>query len=213
VTDAVYDAGFGSGSRIYERVDSRLGMTPAQYRARGQGVTVACGSAKTPLGTLMVGATDRGVCFVQFGESHETLLAAIRSEYPAAEVREMSRPYSPQFDAWMRSLLDHLAGAPQSLDVPVDVRATAFQLKVWRYLQSIQRGEVRTYAEVARAVGSPGAVRAVGRACAANPVALVVPCHRVIRGDGGLGGYRWGPERKRALLDREGRATRAHPPR
>ena len=206
VTDALYGAGFGSSSRLYERVDTRLGMTPVQYRAGGSGVAISCGSAKTPFGTLMVGATDRGVCFVQFGESHAALLAAIRAEYPAAGIAEMRRPYPAPFDAWIESLVDHLADARQSIDVPMDVRATAFQLKVWRYLQSIPAGEVRSYAEVARGIRRPAAARAVARACAANPVALVVPCHRVIRGDGGLGGYRWGLERKRALLDRERRA-------
>ena len=206
VTDAIYGAGFGSSSRVYERVDTRLGMTPIEYRAGGKGVTISCGSAKTPLGTLMIGATTRGVCFVEFGDSHEALLAAIRAEYPAAIVVEMRKPYPAQFDAWMTSLVDHLADARQSLDVPIDVRATAFQLKVWRYLQSIPSGDVQTYAEVARAIGQPAAARAVGRACATNPVAIVVPCHRVIRGDGALGGYRWGLERKRVLLDRERRA-------
>jgi AraC family transcriptional regulator of adaptative response/methylated-DNA-[protein]-cysteine methyltransferase len=206
VTDAVYEAGFGSSSRLYERVDSRLGMTPAQYRSGGTGVAIACASAATPLGRLMVGATDRGLCFVQFGESHEQLLAAIRAEYPAAGIEEMRKPYPAQFDAWITALVGHLADASQSLDVPIDVRATAFQLKVWRYLQSIPPGDVRTYGDVATGIGAAAAVRAVGRACAANPVALVVPCHRVIRGDGSLGGYRWGLERKRALLDRERQA-------
>jgi len=206
VTDAIYGAGFGSSSRVYERVDTRLGMTPREYRSGGKGVTISCGSAKSPLGTLMVGATDRGVCFVQFGESHDALLAAIRAEYPSAIVIEMRKPYPAQFDAWMTSLSDHLADARQSPDIPMDVRATAFQLKVWRYLQSIPPGDVRTYAEVARGIGRPSAARAVGRACASNPVALVVPCHRVIRGDGALGGYRWGLDRKRVLLDRERRA-------
>jgi AraC family transcriptional regulator of adaptative response/methylated-DNA-[protein]-cysteine methyltransferase len=206
VTEAIYDAGFGSSSRVYERVDTRLGMTPAEYRAGGAGVAISCGSASTPLGTLMVGATDRGVCFVQFGESHAALLAAVRAEYPGALVLEMRTPYPRQFDAWMTSLVGHLSNARQAVEVPMDVRATAFQLKVWRYLQSIPSGEVRTYAEVARDIGAPAAARAVGRACATNPVALVVPCHRVIRGDGALGGYRWGLERKRVLLDRERRA-------
>lgn len=206
VTDAMYGAGFGSSSRLYERVDTRLGMTPTQYRAGGQGVLISCGSSATPLGMLMVGATDRGVCFVQFGDSHEALLASLRAEYPAAVVEPMRTPYPPQFDAWMTALVDHLADARVELHVPMDVRATAFQLKVWRYLQSIPAGDVRTYAEVARELGQPTAARAVARACATNPVAILVPCHRVIRGDGSLAGYRWGIERKRVLLDRERRA-------
>ena len=207
VTDAIYDAGFGSSSRLYERVDTRLGMTPGQYRAGGQGVAIACGFAKTPLGLLMIGATSRGVCFVEFGDSHDELLGAIRAEYPAALVTEMRRPYPAQFDAWMRALVDHLSDARQAIDVPLDVRATAFQLKVWRYLQRIPAGQVQTYQEVARGIGHPSAARAVGRACATNPVSIVVPCHRVIRGDGALGGYRWGLDRKRVLLDRERRAA------
>jgi AraC family transcriptional regulator of adaptative response/methylated-DNA-[protein]-cysteine methyltransferase len=206
VTDAAYGAGFGSSSRLYERVDTRLGMTPTQYRAGGRGVAISCGTARTPVGLLMVGATDRGVCFVEFGDSHEALLATLRAEYPAATITPMQRPYPPQFDAWMDALARHLDDARVDLQIPIDVRATAFQLKVWRYLQAIPAGGVRTYAEVARDLGQPTAARAVARACATNPVAIVVPCHRVIRGDGGLAGYRWGVERKRVLLDRERRA-------
>lgn len=209
VIEATYDAGFGSSSRVYERVDTRLGMTPAQYRSGGHGVRISCGSAETPLGTLMVGATDRGVCFAQFGASHDTLLAALRSEYPSAAIEEMRRPYPAQFDAWITSLVRHLEDARVSTDVPIDVRATAFQWRVWRYLQAIPSGEVRSYAEVARGIGHPAAARAVAAACAANPVAIVVPCHRVIRGDGSLAGYRWGIERKRVLLDHERRARAA----
>ncbi len=205
VTTAMHGAGFGSSSRLYERVDTRLGMTPTQYRAGGRGVLISCGSAPTPLGLLMVGATDRGVCFVQFGDSHEALLASLRAEYPAAAIEPMRAPYPPQFDAWMASLVRHLEDARVDVQVPIDVRATAFQLKVWRYLQSIPAGDVRTYTEVARDLGQPTADRAVARACATNPVAIVVPCHRVIRGDGSLAGYRWGLERKRVLLDRERR--------
>ncbi len=203
ITDAVYEAGFGSSSRLYSRVDTRLGMTPAQYRAGGQGVQISCGSAATPLGTLMVAATDRGLCFVQFGETHAALLGALRAEYPSADIAEMRKPYPAQFDAWMAAVVDHVKDVRQPLDVPMDVRATAFQLAVWRYLQTIPSGEVRTYTEVARDLGRPTAARAVARACATNPVAVVVPCHRVIRSDGSLAGYRWGIERKRVLLDRE----------
>jgi AraC family transcriptional regulator of adaptative response/methylated-DNA-[protein]-cysteine methyltransferase len=127
----------------------------------------------------------------------------LRAEYPAAAIEQMRRPYPAQFDAWMTSLVRHLDDARVDVQVPIDVRATAFQLKVWRYLQSIPAGDVRTYTEVARDLGQPTAARAVARACATNPVAIVVPCHRVIRGDGSLAGYRWGLERKRVLLDRE----------
>jgi AraC family transcriptional regulator of adaptative response/methylated-DNA-[protein]-cysteine methyltransferase len=203
VTDAVYEAGFGSSSRVYERVDSRLGMTPSEYRAGGKGATISYAFAETPLGRLLLGATDRGLCFLQFGESHDELLAALKREYPLASLEEMRESQSPQFQLWMESLARYLRGDRTSLDLPVSVRATAFQSKVWRYLQAIPEGEVRSYSEVAGAIGEPRATRAVGRACASNPVAIVIPCHRVIRGDRGLGGYRWGLERKRRLLEQE----------
>jgi AraC family transcriptional regulator of adaptative response/methylated-DNA-[protein]-cysteine methyltransferase len=207
VTDAIYGAGFGSSSRVYERVDTRLGMTPAEYRAGAEGVQISYVSVESPLGLMMVGATDRGLCFVQWGETREELLGLLRREYPAAELQEMKQPYSSEFTLWMDALGHHLSGAELHLDLPVDVRATAFQLKVWRYLQSIPYGEVQSYSEVASAIGQPTAARAVARACASNRVALVIPCHRVIRGTGELGGYRWGLERKRVLIDRE-RANR-----
>ena len=209
VTDAIYEAGFGSSSRVYERANTRLGMTPSEYRTGGKGVTIACVSRNTPLGLMMVGATDRGLCFVQFGDSHKQLLGMLRKEYPAATVEEMKTPYPAQFDVWMNALSSHLQGVEQHLDLPVDVRATAFQLKVWRYLQSIPYGEVQSYADVATAIGRPTATRAVARACASNRVALVIPCHRVIRRNGGLGGYRGGVQRKRLLIDRE-KAARAY---
>jgi AraC family transcriptional regulator of adaptative response/methylated-DNA-[protein]-cysteine methyltransferase len=203
VTSALYNVGFGSSSRLYERVDTRLGMTPSAYRAGGTGVGITCATAETPLGLLMMGATDRGLCFVQFGASHDSLLATLRREYPAAAIDELRKPYPPPFERWMGALVAHLAEARDSLDLPLDVRATAFQLKVWRYLQTIRPGQVESYEEVARGIGRPGAARAVAGACAANQVALVIPCHRVIRGDGSLGGYKWGLDRKRTLLDRE----------
>jgi len=203
VTEAVYASGYGSSSRVYERADSRLGMTPATYRAGGRGLTISCASATPPLGRLMVAAADRGVCFVQFGASDAALLHALAREFPGAEIQRLRTPYSRQFKAWMTAVLDHLRGVPDRPDVPLDVRATAFQMQVWRYLQSVPPGEVRSYADVARDLGRPAAARAVARACASNTVAIVIPCHRVIRGDGGLGGYRWGIERKKVLLARE----------
>jgi AraC family transcriptional regulator, regulatory protein of adaptative response / methylated-DNA-[protein]-cysteine methyltransferase len=208
VTEAVYDAGFGSSSRVYERADTRLGMTPMQYRRGGQGVAITYASAPTPLGLLMIGATDRGICFVQFGDSEEELSAALRREYPAAQIAPMASPYPPEFERWMTALTRHLAGAQPRLDLPLDIRATAFQMRVWNYLQSIPYGEVQSYGEVAAAIGKPSAVRAVARACASNTVALAIPCHRVIRGTGELGGYRWGLGRKRALIDGERKNAR-----
>ena len=204
VTDAIYDAGFGSSSRVYERVDTRLGMTPAQYRGGGKDVAISYVSVESALGRMMIGATDRGLCFVQFAASNADLLALLRAEYPAARLEPMREPHPEPFERWMTALREHLAGQQQTrLDLPLDLRATAFQMKVWRYLQSIPYGSVQSYSEVATAVGQPKAARAVARACAANRVALVIPCHRVIRGTGELGGYRWGLDRKRVLIDQE----------
>jgi AraC family transcriptional regulator of adaptative response/methylated-DNA-[protein]-cysteine methyltransferase len=208
VTDAIYESGFGSSSRVYEQTDERLGMTPAEYRAGGRGLAISAVSFESPVGRLMVAATDRGLCFVQFGDSHEELLARLRAEYPEAtiEASETSEPAFPApLDRYVEALRKHLAGEQPHLDLPVAVRATAFEQKVWSYLQSIPYGEVRSYSAVAEAIGQPAAVRAVARACAANRVAVVIPCHRVIRANGDLGGYRWGMERKRGLLAGEAR--------
>lgn len=203
VTDAIYEAGFASSSRVYERVDTRLGMIPSEYRAGGKGTRVSYVSVDSPLGRMMMGATDRGLCFIQFAESDEELLALLQKEYPAADLQPMPEPYSDQFQLWMASLAKHLRGEQPDLDLPMDVRATAFQLNVWKFLQTIPYGKVYSYSEVAAGIGKPSAVRAVARACASNTVAIIIPCHRVIRGDGGLGGYRWGLSRKRTLIDRE----------
>lgn len=209
VTDAIYDAGFGSGSRVYERVDTHLGMTPREYRDGGRGVSISYATAPTPLGRLMLGATDRGLCFVQFGDSDEALVEALRREYPAAAFAPMGEAQREAFARWMGALESCVRGQAPSEALPLDVRATAFQAAVWRYLQSIPTGESRTYGQVAEAIGRPGASRAVARACASNRVALVIPCHRVIRGTGEAGGYRWGAQRKRALLQAEQAAAGA----
>lgn len=203
VDAAVYDAGYGSASRVYEQAISRLGMTPAQYRRAGEGVAVSFASLQTPAGLMMIGATDRGICFVQFGNTETELLAKLRAEYRNARVEPMQTPPHPQFAQWVNAIARHVSGDQPHLDLPLDIRATAFQLRVWKYLQSIPYGDVRSYSEVADAIGSPKGARAVAGACANNPVAVVIPCHRVIRGTGELGGYRWGLERKRALIDRE----------
>jgi AraC family transcriptional regulator of adaptative response/methylated-DNA-[protein]-cysteine methyltransferase len=203
VTAAVMDAGYGSTSGVYGRADARLGMTPKQYRRGGDGVTISYASARTPLGLILAGATDRGLCFIQFGEDEASLRERLRAEYPLARLEPMREPHDPQFDAWIAALNRHLAGEQQKLELPLDVRATAFQLRVWNYLTTIPYGQVRSYAEVATAIGRPGASRAVARACASNTLAVAIPCHRVIRGDGHLAGYRWGLARKRALLERE----------
>lgn len=207
VTEAVYDAGYGSSSRVYERADTRLGMTPMQYRQGGRDLAITHVTVDSPLGLMTVGATDRGLCFLQFGDTREELLSALEREYPAARLEAMPEPYPPAFRQWMEALTRHLAGTEPHLDLPLDIRATAFQMRVWNYLQSIPYGAVQSYGEVAAGIGRPSATRAVARACASNTVAVVIPCHRVIRGTGELGGYRWGLTRKRTLIDRE-RATR-----
>ena len=212
VTAAVYDAGYGSSSRVYERADTRLGMTPKQYRQGGHNVTITYTTVNSPLGLLMIGATDRGLCFVQFGENADGLLASLRREYPAATLEPMREPRDPLFDKWVEALNRHLDGNQPRLDLPLDIRATAFQMRVWNYLQSIPYGEVQSYSEVAAAIGAPNAARAVARACASNRTAIVIPCHRVIRGTGELGGYRWGLARKRALIDRERKLGQAVSP-
>jgi len=208
VTVAIYDAGYGSSSRVYERADTRLGMTPKQYRLGGAEVVITYASVDSRVGRMMIGATDRGLCFVQFGESDAALLAELKKEYPAARYEAMREPSHPDFRRWIGALTRHLSGQQPRLDLPLDIRATAFQMRVWTYLQSIPYGQVQSYGEVAAGIGKPSAVRAVASACARNRVAILIPCHRVIRGTGELGGYRWGLARKRALIDRE-RAARA----
>jgi AraC family transcriptional regulator of adaptative response/methylated-DNA-[protein]-cysteine methyltransferase len=203
VLQSIFAAGFGSTSRVYERVGTRLGMTPSTYRAGGERVGITFVSVPTRLGLLMIGATDRGLCFVQFGESEDALTAILRQEYPAADLATATEPWPEPLRAWIQALHDHLEGVQPHLDLPLDIRATAFQMRVWRYLQSIPRGEVRSYAQVAEAIGQPSAARAVAGACARNRLALVIPCHRVIRGTGEPGGYRWGAARKQALLELE----------
>lgn len=208
VAEAVYDAGFGSSSRVYERADTGLGMTPNQYRRGGEGVQITYVAEQMVLGLMMIGATDRGICFLQFGESQDELFAALKKEYPLAQLKKAGQP-GPQFSAWMEALRNHLAGQVSGAthQIPLDIRSTAFQMRVWNYLQTIPAGHVQSYKEVASGIGRPSAVRAVARACATNTVAIVIPCHRVIRGTGDLGGYRWGLARKRALIDLERRVV------
>jgi AraC family transcriptional regulator of adaptative response/methylated-DNA-[protein]-cysteine methyltransferase len=203
VLGATFDAGYGSTSRVYEQVDGGLGMTPRAYRAGGAGETLTHAVRRTALGLLMMAATPRGVCFVQFGESPEALLAQLSAEFPHAELIPAGAEAQAPLDAWMAALDDHLSRAGPRPDLPLDLRGTAFQLAVWRFLLSVPAGAVVSYSEVATGAGAPRAVRAAASACAANRLAVLVPCHRALRADGGLGGYRWGLERKRALLDAE----------
>jgi len=209
IIDAVFAAGFGSTSRIYEQVDARLGMTPSAYRAGGEGETIAYACRRSVLGPIMMGGTERGVCFVQFGDDDAALLEQLKSEYPNAALIPSSAVASPQLDAWIAALDAHLSAGGSRPDLPLDLRGTAFQIRVWRFLMRIKEGEVVSYSDVARGIGAPKAVRAAASACAANRIAVLIPCHRVLRGDGGLGGYRWGSDRKRALIDAERRSSTA----
>jgi AraC family transcriptional regulator of adaptative response/methylated-DNA-[protein]-cysteine methyltransferase len=199
VAAAMYGAGYGSSSRLYERAPAQLGMTPGEYRSGGRGMKLGYTIVASPLGRLLVAATERGVSAVCIGDSDAKLTAALREEYPAAEIVSGSEHLAQ----WTRDIVRHLQGALPHLDLPVDIRATAFQWRVWQELRRIPRGATRSYGEVARRIGRPRAVRAVARACATNPVAIVIPCHRVVRADREPGGYRWGAQRKRELLARE----------
>jgi len=199
VTTALYDAGFGSPSRLYEKAPQQLGMTPGEYRRGGAGANITFAIAPTPLGRLLIAATERGLCAVRFGDNAADLERDLRKEFHAAELHRDDTAMR----RYVESLLAVVRGEKTTIDLPLDVRATAFQMKVWNKLRQIPRGETRSYGEVAREIGEPGAVRAVARACASNPIALAVPCHRVVRSDGGLAGYRWGMERKKKLLERE----------
>jgi AraC family transcriptional regulator, regulatory protein of adaptative response / methylated-DNA-[protein]-cysteine methyltransferase len=199
VTTALYDAGFGSSSRLYERAPSQLGMTPATYRQGGAGMEIHYTIVSSPLGRLLVGATHRGISALYLGKDDAALQAALRKEYPRAEIGRDRNG----LEGWVERILEHLRGREPNLDLPTDVQATAFQRRVWEELRKIPYGSTRTYSQVARAIGKPKAIRAVARACATNPVSVVVPCHRVVRQDGDLAGYRWGVELKQSLLKRE----------
>jgi AraC family transcriptional regulator of adaptative response/methylated-DNA-[protein]-cysteine methyltransferase len=200
VSSATYEAGFASGRRVYETADDALGMTPGAYRRRGTGITIHYTAVPTSLGLLLVAVTERGVCSVSLGDDEETLVEALRAEYPQAELARTTDANDRLVDA----VVAHVEGKTGADELPLDVRATAFQWQVWRALQRIPEGATRSYQAVAEELGRPTAARAVARACASNRVAVLIPCHRVVRGDGALGGYRWGIARKAALLAREG---------
>jgi AraC family transcriptional regulator of adaptative response/methylated-DNA-[protein]-cysteine methyltransferase len=197
VTGAVYAAGYGASSRVYE--NAPLGMTPATYRRGGQGMEIHYTIVDSALGRLLVGATERGLCAVSLGANDTALERALAHEYPAAARRRDDAGLG----AWAQAIVAGVAAGRPPRDLPLDVQGTAFQRRVWEALRAIPPGETRAYGELARALGQPAAARAVAGACAANHVALVIPCHRVVRGDGELGGYKWGVERKEQLLARE----------
>ena len=201
VTNSLYESGFNSSSRLYEYASEELGMTPATYSRGGRGVNISYTIADSTMGRLLVAITERGVCAVRMSDNDAELEKDLREEFPHAQIK--------RDDAALRDtvtkVLNHLDNNESRLDLPLDIRATAFQRQVWEKLRAIPYGETVSYGDVAKALGKPGAVRAVGRACATNPVALVIPCHRVVREDQSLGGYRWGLDRKKRLLDHERR--------
>lgn len=199
VTDAIYEAGYQSSGAVYDPQRDGLGMPPTVYRKGGAQQTISYTIAPCPLGSLLAAATPRGVCTVRLGDNADDLEAGLRREFPAAELRRDDALLA----AWLAQLQDYLRGETTSPDLPLDVQATAFQWRVWRALRSIPYGETRSYSQVAAMIEQPTAVRAVANACAGNPAALVIPCHRVVRADGDLGGYRWGVARKRRLLEQE----------
>lgn len=199
VAGALYDAGYGSSSRLYERSDAQLGMTPATYRKRGAGMSIRFTIVPCPLGRLLVAATERGIAAVSLGANDAVLERALGEEYAAATRERDDAALGPA----VKAILAYLAGDTPDLALPLDLQATAFQWRVWRELQKIPYGETLSYAEIARRIGTPRAVRAVANACARNRAALVIPCHRVVREDGTPGGYRWGAERKAKLLAAE----------
>lgn len=199
IAEALYETGYGSTSRVYENSNAQLGMTPATYRKGGKNMKIGYAIAKSSLGKILVGATERGISAVYLGDADAKLLEELRDEYPQAEISAGG----DAFAQWVKEIVQRVEGNPPRLELPLDLQATAFQRRVWQELQRIPRGSTRTYTQVARALGSPKAVRAVARACATNPVSIVVPCHRVIREDGSLAGYRWGLSRKEQLLAHE----------
>ena len=205
VTDAMYDAGYGSSRALYEKSSSQLGMTPRTYRRGGKDMRIVYTIAGCALGRLLVAATERGICSVALGGSDAELTAALFAEYPQASIDSKDTRISPSLNLWTSKVLDSLNGRTPHIELPLDIQGTAFQWQVWDELRRIPFGETRSYQEIASAIGKPKAVRAVASACAGNHAALVIPCHRVIRGDKTLGGYRWGIERKKKLLAQEGR--------
>ncbi len=206
VTEALYQAGFGSGSRLYERSSSHLGMTPATYRKGGKGMRISYAIVPTGLAWVLVGSTEHGVCTVRLGDSEKVLEAELKAEFPHAGFERSN----PRLSRWVSEIVRRVQGKEASTEIPLDVQATAFQRRVWQALCEIPHGATRSYQQVARSVGKPRAYRAVANACASNPVAIVVPCHRVIRSDGSLGGYGGGIERKQELLRLESESA-GHP--
>jgi AraC family transcriptional regulator of adaptative response/methylated-DNA-[protein]-cysteine methyltransferase len=202
VTEAIYQAGFNSNSRFYAGAAARLGMTPTAFRSGGSGARIRFAVGQSSLGAILVAATDKGVCAIAIGDDPDALVRDLEDRFPQAELVGGDAA----FEKVVATVVGFIEAPSQGLDLPLDIRGTAFQERVWQALRAIPPGETRTYAELARAIGRPAAVRAVAGACAANAIAVAIPCHRVVRTDGSLSGYRWGVERKRRLLQREARS-------
>jgi len=203
VSQAIYGAGFGSVSRVYEQLDQNFGMTLTEYKTGALAVQIYFALRQTQLGLLLMAATDRGVCFVHFGDSAAALIQILHQEFPKANLLPTPEQAQSDLDLWIDALDHHLAGAGPKPDLPLHLTGTAFQLSVWRFLSTLKTNERVSYADVAKGIAKPAAFRAVANACGANNVAVLIPCHRVLRGDGALGGYRWGVERKQQLLSLE----------
>ncbi len=199
IATATYAAGYSSSSQVYERANCELGMTPGRYRQKGLGTVIDYSISASVLGTLLIAATDKGICAVRLADSEAELIAMLESEFAAANLQRDDRRMQP----FIAAVLEHLSGSRPHLDLPLDIQATAFQRRVWQELQKIPYGETRSYGQIAAAIGQTSAVRAVASACAKNGLGIVIPCHRVVRGDGSLSGYRWGARRKEALLKLE----------
>jgi AraC family transcriptional regulator of adaptative response/methylated-DNA-[protein]-cysteine methyltransferase len=206
VTQAIYDAGFGSSSRFYESAVDMLGMTPSKYKNGADGLEIRFAIAQSFLGWVLVAATEQGICAIDFGETSQVLAQQLRVRFPKAQLRDND----PTFATWIAQVTAFIEAPRRGLDLPLDIQGTAFQRRVWKALQEIPPGKTESYTEVAERIGSPTAARAVARACASNTIAIAIPCHRVVRSNGDLSGYRWGIERKRALLARE--AENPHAP-
>ncbi len=201
VTEAIYDAGFGGNSRFYEQADARIGMTATSFKKGGKGMSIRYGTAQSWLGSVVIAATERGICAILFGEDESHLNEDLRARFPKADFEPAEQ--GSDFQQWIDATLAFLKAPDNLFSLPLDIAGTAFQEQVWQALRNIPAGKTASYADVARAIGKPKSVRAVAQACGANPVAIAIPCHRVVRSDGGLGGYRWGIERKKSLLARE----------
>jgi len=202
VTEAIYEAGFNAPSRFYEGASSRLGMTPGAYRKGGIGAAIRFAVGQCSLGAILVAATEKGICAIAFGDDPDTLLRGLQDRFPKADLLGGD----PAFEATVARVVGLVEAPGQKCDLPLDIRGTAFQQRVWQALRALPAGATASYRDIAAAVGAPAAMRAVAQACAANTLAVAIPCHRVIRSDGALSGYRWGVDRKAALLRREAAA-------